>query len=180
MPLDKVVDSAALDDALDYTASRIRARGGAAGLIPFDLQNGLGFGDAVDAIPGVVKKSYRFQKSSSGRTEYLQNPRAPEVPKVIVVHADLDDFPAAPTNGTISLGCETMNGPTSNTNGYDNYLACTTYYNSSGAVASTYCYEGGYRPGISDDRQTIRLGVRSQTGSTFLAGVEYTVDLYYW
>lgn len=51
MSLDKLVDSAALDDALDYTADRIRVKGGTSAMIPFDLANGTGFGDAVDAIP---------------------------------------------------------------------------------------------------------------------------------
>lgn len=180
MPLDKVVDSAALDDALDYTASRIRARGGAAGPIPFDLQHGLGFGDAVDAIPGVVKKTYTFRKSSSGRTMYLQNEMAPAVPKVILVHANMDDFPASPTVGTICLGCETMSGPLDNFDGYDNYIAYTTHYGSDGAVNMRLCYEGGYSPGVSDDKETIRAAVRSYAGSTFLAGVEYTAELYYW
>jgi hypothetical protein len=50
MALDKLVDSAALDDALDYTASRIRAKLGSSSLIPFDLEYGLGFGDAINAI----------------------------------------------------------------------------------------------------------------------------------
>ena len=53
MALDKLVDSTALDDALDYTADRIRAKLGSSNLIPFDLENGLGFGDAVNAIPAI-------------------------------------------------------------------------------------------------------------------------------
>lgn len=53
MAYDKAVDSAVLDDALDYTAERIRAKLGNSNLIHFDLENGLGFGDAVNAIPAI-------------------------------------------------------------------------------------------------------------------------------
>lgn len=53
MAYDKAVDSAALDDALDYTADRIRAKLGNSNSIHFDLENGLGFGDAVNAIPAI-------------------------------------------------------------------------------------------------------------------------------
>lgn len=47
----KYVDSTQLDAALGYTAGRIRAKTGSSSLIPFDLERGLGFGDAVDVIP---------------------------------------------------------------------------------------------------------------------------------
>ena len=48
MAFDKVVDSAALDAAMTYTANRIRNKTGGTDQIAWDLAKG--FGDAVDAI----------------------------------------------------------------------------------------------------------------------------------
>ena len=48
MAYDKVVDSAALDTAMSYTANRIRAKTGDTNQIAWDSAKG--FGDAVDAI----------------------------------------------------------------------------------------------------------------------------------
>lgn len=50
MAYDKVVDSAALDTAMSYTANRIRAKTGDTNQIAWDSAKG--FGDAVDAITG--------------------------------------------------------------------------------------------------------------------------------
>lgn len=50
MAYDKVVDSAALDAAMTYTAGRIRAKTGSADQIAWDSAKG--FGDAVDTITG--------------------------------------------------------------------------------------------------------------------------------
>lgn len=50
MAYDKVVDSAALDAAMTYTANRIRVKTGGADQIAWDSAKG--FGDAVDAITG--------------------------------------------------------------------------------------------------------------------------------
>lgn len=50
MAFDKVVDSAALDTAMTYTAGRIRAKTGSADQIAWDSAKG--FGDAVDTITG--------------------------------------------------------------------------------------------------------------------------------
>lgn len=50
MAYDKVVDSAALDAAMTYTANRIRAKTGGTDQIAWDSAKG--FGDAVDAITG--------------------------------------------------------------------------------------------------------------------------------
>ena len=49
MAYDKVVDSAALDTAMTYTANRIRSKTGGTDQIAWDSAKG--FGDAVDAIP---------------------------------------------------------------------------------------------------------------------------------
>ena len=49
MAYDKVVDSAALDAAMTYTANRIRNKTGGTDQIAWDSAKG--FGDAVDAIP---------------------------------------------------------------------------------------------------------------------------------
>ena len=50
MAYDKVVDSAALDAAMTYTANRIRNKTGGTDQIAWDSAKG--FGDAVDAITG--------------------------------------------------------------------------------------------------------------------------------
>ena len=50
MAYDKVVDSAALDSAMTYTANRIRNKTGGTDQIAWDSAKG--FGDAVDAITG--------------------------------------------------------------------------------------------------------------------------------
>ena len=50
MAYDKVVDSAALDAAMTYTANRIRSNAGGTDQITWDSAKG--FGDAVDAITG--------------------------------------------------------------------------------------------------------------------------------
>ena len=50
MAYDKVVDSAALDAAMTYTANRIRNKTGGTDQITWDSAKG--FGDAVDAITG--------------------------------------------------------------------------------------------------------------------------------
>lgn len=49
MAYDKVVDSAALDAAMTYTANRIRTKTGGTDQIAWDSAKG--FGDAVEAIP---------------------------------------------------------------------------------------------------------------------------------
>lgn len=51
MAIDKLVDSGKLNNALSYTAGRIRAKTGGSSQIAFDFANEKGFGDAVDAIP---------------------------------------------------------------------------------------------------------------------------------
>ena len=45
------VDATQLDNALSYTADRIRAKTGSSSALDFDLANETGFGDDVDAIP---------------------------------------------------------------------------------------------------------------------------------
>ena len=55
MAFDKVVDSAALDAAMTYTANRIRNKTGGTDQITWDSAKG--FGDAVDAITGGSQES---------------------------------------------------------------------------------------------------------------------------
>ena len=55
MAYDKVVDSAALDAAMTYTANRIRNKTGGTNQIAWDSAKG--FGDAVDAITGGSQES---------------------------------------------------------------------------------------------------------------------------
>lgn len=51
MAVDKLVDSAKLNAALDYEASKIIAKGGGTAPLAFDFENEKGFGDYIDAIP---------------------------------------------------------------------------------------------------------------------------------
>ncbi len=178
MALDKLVDSQALDDALDYTADRIRARGGAVGLIPFDLQDGLGFGDAIDDIPGYIVGGYKFTPSADVRSETFSNPMAPLVPKFIVVHADTDDFPDH-NKGAISVISETTYSSIGISSGYEDFLGYVLHYGSGGDVNYRMCFDRREMPAVSTDGQYIRVGVRNYTGCVFRAGVEYSVDLYY-
>jgi hypothetical protein len=181
MALDKLVDSGKLDAALGFEAGKIRAKTGGSAQLAFDLANEKGFGDAIAAIPSYRKETYSFTPSSSGvRTHTFQNPRAPEIPKLIVVRVLPEDMPETPKTMTVHSGGDTLFGPASNANGFDNYNNYEYYYDDSGNFSATYSYAGGYRNGISDDRETIRVGVRSQTGSVFKSGVTYTVELYYW
>lgn len=172
------VDSQALDDALDYTADRIRARGGAVGLIPFDLQNGLGFGDAIDDIPGYIVGGYKFTPSADVRSETFENPMAPLVPKFIVVHADMDDFPDH-TKGAICVVTETTYSSFGISSGFEEFLGYVLHYGSDGLVNYRMCLESGGMPAVSTDGQYIKVGIRNYTTCVFRAGVEYSVDLYY-
>ena len=51
MAVDKLVDSAKLNAALNYEANKIIAKGGGTAPLAFDFENEKGFGDYVDAIP---------------------------------------------------------------------------------------------------------------------------------
>ena len=51
MAVDKLVDSAKLNAALDYEASKIISKGGGTAPLAFDFANEKGFGDYIDAIP---------------------------------------------------------------------------------------------------------------------------------
>lgn len=51
MAVDKLVDSAKLNAALNYEASKIIAKGGGTAPLAFDFANEKGFGDYIDAIP---------------------------------------------------------------------------------------------------------------------------------
>lgn len=64
MAYDKVVDSAALDAAMTYTANRIRVKTGGADQIAWDSAKG--FGDAVDTITGGGDEDAIIQRTISG------------------------------------------------------------------------------------------------------------------
>lgn len=51
MAVDKAVDSTLLNASCSYEANKIRAKLGSAAQITYDLANGKGFGDAIEAIP---------------------------------------------------------------------------------------------------------------------------------
>lgn len=180
MALDKLVDSGKLDAALGFEAGKIRAKTGGSAQLAFDLASEKGFGDAIAAIPSYRKETHTFTPSAGTRTHTFTNPRGTEIPKVIIVKVLPENMPATPTTMTVYSGGDTLFGPASNSDGYDNYNNYTYYYDSGGGFSSTFSYSGAYRNGISDDRETIRVGVRSQTGSVFKSGITYTVELYYW
>lgn len=78
MAYDKVVDSAALDTAMTYTANRIRSKTGGTDQIAWDSAKG--FGDAVDAIPtggdplAAFENLRKFELcSNSTLTEFVAN-----------------------------------------------------------------------------------------------------------
>lgn len=50
MAVDKLVDSAMLDSSMSYEAGKIRAKLGSSAQLEYDLANGKGFGDYIDAI----------------------------------------------------------------------------------------------------------------------------------
>lgn len=59
MAIDKSVDSTLLDAAMSYEAGKIRAKLGSSAQISYDLANGKGFGDAIDAIPTGGSLNYK-------------------------------------------------------------------------------------------------------------------------
>ena len=78
MAYDKVVDSAALDAAMTYTANRIRNKTGGTDQIMWDSAKG--FGDAVDAITGGGNPFEAFESlqsfelsTNSTITEFVAN-----------------------------------------------------------------------------------------------------------
>lgn len=78
MAYDKVIDSIKFDEALTYTANRIRAKTGSTDQIAWDSAKG--FGDAVDAIPtggdplAAFENLRKFELcSNSTLTEFVAN-----------------------------------------------------------------------------------------------------------
>ena len=76
MAYDKVVDSAALDAAMTYTANRIRNKTGGTNQIAWDSAKG--FGDAVDAISGGGSSSVDENWKYSNKMVF-NNVNAPEL-----------------------------------------------------------------------------------------------------
>lgn len=163
-------------DDLTSVANAIRTKSGGSSQLAFPA----GFVSEIGSITNLTKKSITFTKTANGRTQTITNPLSPLIPKVIIVQANMNDFPSSPTSGVVSSTGVTLVGPQSSSESYNFYNNNVSYYNSSGTLTVTYSYTGDYRNRISLDGSTIIVGVRSQTGSTFLANVEYTIDLYYW
>lgn len=178
MAVDKLVDSAKLNAALNYEANKIIAKGGGTAPLAFDFANEKGFGDYIDAIPGYIVGGYKFTPSADVRSETFTNPMAPLVPKFIVAHADMDDFPNH-TKGVICVVTETTYSSAGISGGYEEFLGYVLHYGSDGSVNYRMCMETGGMPAVSTDGQYIRVAVRNYTTCVFRAGVEYTVDLYY-
>ena len=80
MAYDKVVDSAALDAAMTYTANRIRNKTGGTGQIAWDSAKG--FGDAVDAISGGSSAPESDPREVYGGTRPAEWLRLPDYDKV--------------------------------------------------------------------------------------------------
>lgn len=80
MAFDKVVDSAALDAAMTYTANRIRNKTGDTNKIVWDSTKG--FGDAVDAITGGSSAPESDPREVYGGTRHAEWLRLPDYDKV--------------------------------------------------------------------------------------------------
>lgn len=80
MAYDKVVDSAALDAAMTYTANRIRNKTGGTDQITWDSAKG--FGDAVDAITGGSSAPQSDPREVYGGTRPAEWLRLPDYDKV--------------------------------------------------------------------------------------------------
>lgn len=80
MAYDKVVDSAALDAAMSYTANRIRNKTGGTDQIAWDSAKG--FGDAVDAIAGGSSAPESDPREVYGGTRPAEWLRLPDYDKV--------------------------------------------------------------------------------------------------
>lgn len=80
MAYDKVVDSAALDAAMTYTADRIRSKTGGTDQIAWDSAKG--FGDAVDAITGGSSAPESDPREVYGGTRPAEWLRLPDYDKV--------------------------------------------------------------------------------------------------
>lgn len=80
MAYDKVVDSAALDAAMTYTANRIRNKTGGTDQIAWDSAKG--FGDAVDAITGGSSAPESDPREVYGGTRPAEWLRLPDYDKV--------------------------------------------------------------------------------------------------
>lgn len=77
MAYDKVVDSAALDAAMTYTANRIRNKTGGTDQITWDSTKG--FGDAVDAIGSGGGSSSVYENLKYSNKAVFTNVSAPEL-----------------------------------------------------------------------------------------------------
>ena len=80
MAYDKVIDSAALDAAMTYTANRIRNKTGGTDQIAWDSAKG--FGDAVDAITGGSSAPESDPREVYGGTRPAEWLRLPDYDKV--------------------------------------------------------------------------------------------------
>ena len=80
MAYDKIVDSAALDAAMTYTANRIRNKTGGTDQIAWDSAKG--FGDAVDAITGGSSAPESDPREVYGGTRPAEWLRLPDYDKV--------------------------------------------------------------------------------------------------
>ena len=105
MAFDKVVDSAALDAALTYTANRIRNKTGDTNQIMWDSAKG--FGDAVDAITGGSSSPQSDPREVYQGTRPAEWLRLPDYDKVAdnTVYCLVSLFPTGTNKVSFSFMC---------------------------------------------------------------------------
>ena len=105
MAYDKVVDSAALDAALTYTANRIRNKTGDTNQITWDSAKG--FGDAVDAITGGSSAPESDTREVYGGTRPAEWLRLPDYDKVAdnTVYCLVSLFPTGTNKVSFKFMC---------------------------------------------------------------------------
>lgn len=161
MAYDKAVDSAALNDALDYTADRIRVKLGNSNLIPFDLENGLGFGDAVNAIQAIPAYLGHMRITPETGIRSVQIPTGDA--HVVLISSTHDLHVRSYTSVIGGLVYITSTG---------NFYAVGTrllVLNTSGSVAYYTTNSGGASWNVDDGVLTIA----TTSGWYFAAGVTY-------
>ena len=181
MALDKLLDSARLDAALGHTADRIRARGGSSAPLPFDLAGGKGFGDAIDALPGVRVEELVYVPQEDLRHLSFPDPRPAETPKLVTIALDEASYSGERTNMMAwslftTLLCEPVRYQS-----YDRWPSWMYYYNANGVLTTrAQGTQSGYAAGLSAPRGTVASPGYNSSYNVYKAGASYKIQLYYW
>jgi hypothetical protein len=83
MSVDKLVDSTQLDASLTYEAGKLRAKLGSSAQLDFDLANGKGFGDYIDAIPSGGGEDNLDKRIARNLTTYSNSSFTGTVPSYV-------------------------------------------------------------------------------------------------